>query len=130
MLLGVGVDLVAVNRIKKVYGKFPERFLSRLFTEREKAQFQEKGAPMASLAARFAAKEAVLKAIGCGIGPAAMREVEIFAPAGKQPEVKLSGIAAKLAEERKITAVTISLTHEAPFACAIAAAYNSSDGCS
>ncbi len=124
MLLGVGVDLVAISRIKKVYDKFPERFLNRLFTEREKAQFQKKGASMASLAARFAAKEAVLKAISCGIGPAAMREVEIIAPTGKQPEVKLSGITAILAEQQNISAVTVSLTHEKTFACAIAAAYN------
>lgn len=77
---------------------------------------------MAALAARFAGKEAVLKAIGCGIGPAAMHEVEIITAAGCQPQVKLHGAALWLAEQKGVTEVAISMTHEPPLASAFATA--------
>lgn len=124
MIRGVGVDLVSIQRIGDLYEKFPHRFLRRIFNREERKRFIENGSSMASLAAYYAAKEAVLKAIGCGIGPAALSEVEVIALARKQPEVKLHGIALQKAEENKITDISISITHEPPFACAIAAAYS------
>jgi holo-[acyl-carrier protein] synthase len=111
-----------------VYKKHPDRFLLRIFTDGELATFKEHGSNSASLAARFAAKEAVLKAIGCGIGPAALKEVEIVTSPGKQPQVKLFAEALNLAAERGINAFSLSMTHEPPFACAIAAAYHNGDG--
>jgi len=84
---------------------------------------------MSTLAAGFAAKEAVLKAIGCGIGPAALNEVEVIAPPGSRPGVKLYGEALRLANELNISAIAVSMTHEPPFACACAAAFNLPDGC-
>jgi len=121
--LGIGVDLVAIERIGKIYQKFPERFLNRILTDSEKNRFRQKKESIASLAALFAAKEASLKAIGCGIGPAALKEVEIMTANGKQPEVKLYGEALRLARGKNITGITISMTHEPPFACAVAAAF-------
>lgn len=128
MIIGVGVDLVSIERISRVYKKYPERFLMRIFTDREMASFKEHGSSLASLAARFAAKEAVLKAIGCGIGPAALKDVEIITSPGKQPQVKLLAAALNLAGERGINAFSLSMTHEPPFACAIVAAYQNGDG--
>ena len=128
MIIGVGVDLVSIERIGRVYKKYPERFLMRIFTDRERASFKEHGSNLASLAARFAAKEAVLKAIGCGIGPAALKDVEIITSPGKQPQVKLLAAALNLAGERGINAFSLSMTHEPPFACAIVAAYQNGDG--
>ncbi|MEW5786136.1 MAG: holo-ACP synthase, partial [Bacillota bacterium] len=87
MILGVGVDLVSIKRLEQAYRRRPERFLRRIFSAAELALFMERPFPLPSLAARFAAKEAVLKAIGCGIGPAAMREVEIQAARGRPPPV-------------------------------------------
>jgi len=127
MFLGIGVDLVAIKRIKNILNRFPDRFLDRIFTEREKQNFLEYKGSAASLAARFAAKEAALKAIGCGIGPAALKEVEIIIMPGKEPAVKLHGEASRLARNKQITAVAVSLTHEPPFACAVAAAYSGPD---
>ncbi len=127
MFIGVGVDLVAIKRVKDILDRFSDRFLDRIFTEREKQNFHEYKGSAASLAARFAAKEASLKAIGCGIGPAALKEVEIITLPGKEPSVKLHGEASRLARNKKITAVAVSLTHEPPFACAIAAAYSGPD---
>ena len=119
---GVGVDLVSVDRITRVYNRFPEKLIERIFTKDEKAQLKAKGSPMSmqTLAARFAAKEAVLKAIGCGIGPAAMKDVEIIAPPGKQPAARLHGVASFLAGKKNINNVFISMSHEQNIACAVA----------
>ncbi len=123
MIEGVGVDLIAIKRVEQAYRRRPKRFLSRIFTAAELALFAQRPALIPAAAARFAGKEAVLKAIGCGIGPAALREVEILAPLGLKPQVRLSGAAARLAKERGITGIEVSLTHEPPFAGAIAVAY-------
>jgi holo-[acyl-carrier protein] synthase len=123
VILGVGVDLVSIERVGRAYRRRPERFLSRIFTAAEQELIKERRVPVPVLAARFAAKEAVLKAIGCGIGPAGLREVEVLAPRGMRPRVALHGHAARLAEERGITAVEVSLSHEPPFAAAFAVAY-------
>lgn len=122
MGLQVGVDLVAINRVEKILKKYPERFLERVLSPQERPVFESKGARPETLAAAFAAKEAVLKAIGCGIGPAALNEVTVLAEPGRRPRVKLSGDAKRLADENNISAITVSMTHEPPFACAIAAA--------
>ncbi len=119
----VGVDLVSIKRIEQLLNKYPDRFMGRILSENEKKIFIVKGARTETLAAAFAAKEAVLKALGCGIGPAALDEVEVLSLAGKQPLAKLHGAAARIAKEKNIKGISISMTHEQPFACAIAAAY-------
>ncbi|HOL17173.1 MAG TPA: holo-ACP synthase [Bacillota bacterium] len=123
MIVGVGVDLISIKRVDKACRRNPERFLKRLFSSAELALLAPRPAPVRSAAARFAAKEAVLKAIGCGIGPAALREVEILAPPGRKPQVRLSGHAARQAAAQGITGIEVSLTHDPPFAAAIAVAY-------
>ena len=122
MGLQVGVDLVAINRVERILQRYPDRFLKRVLSEEERPVFEEKGSRPETLAAAFAAKEAVLKAIGCGIGPAALNEFTVLAKPGCRPLVKLSGEAKRLATEKNISAITVSMTHEPPFACAIAAA--------
>ncbi len=123
MMLMVGVDLVSISRIEKIMKKYPARFTERIFSPAEQELFLKKGAHIETLAAAFAAKEAVLKAIGCGIGPAALNEVAVISEPGEQPQVKLSGKAASIAKAKGIRGITVSMTHEPPFACAVAAAY-------
>jgi len=123
MIAGVGVDLVSIGRIERAYRRRPRRFCRRLFSTAELALLMPRCPLFPAMAARFAAKEAVLKAMGCGIGPAAWREVEIIAARGKQPQVRLSGKAAALAARDGITGFALSMTHEPPFAGAIAVAY-------
>ena len=123
MIKGVGVDLISIERIDRVYQRHRHRFINRMFTVREREFITRRTAPAAAMAARFAAKEAVLKAIGCGIGPAALAEVEILSSPAGPPEVKLHGRAAIEAARRRIGGVKVSLTHDPPFACAIAVAY-------
>lgn len=124
MIIGVGVDLVSIDRIEKIYEKYPDHFLKRIFSDTEKESFAGKGSPMAGLAARFAAKEAVLKAIGCGIGPAALNEVEIITLPGRQPRAILHGEALRLADEKNIKDIAVSISHEPPLACAFAIAFS------
>ncbi|MDW7738921.1 MAG: holo-ACP synthase [Bacillota bacterium] len=121
-MAGIGVDLISIDRIEKVYSRYGEKFLKRIFTTREIEIFMHRGARISTLAACFAAKEAVLKALGCGIGPAELNEVEIITSSGHQPEVNLLGKAHVIAQEKGINQVALSLTHEPPFACAFAVA--------
>ncbi|NMA91873.1 MAG: holo-ACP synthase [Firmicutes bacterium] len=123
MIKGTGVDLISIRRIEQVYRRHPRRFLRKIFTTRERGFIIKKSYPAAAMAARFAAKEAVLKAIGCGIGPAGLGEVEVLSSPGGQPRVKLHGRAALEARRRGISRIEISLTHDPPFACAIAIAH-------
>ncbi len=122
MLSGVGVDLVSIPRIEKIYTRFGERFLRRIFSRRELDALSDRKIFMASLAARFAAKEAALKAIGCGIGPASLKEVEVITAPGEQPRIELRGEALRQAAIKNITSIVVSMSHEPPFACAVAAA--------
>ena len=123
MLKGVGVDLVSIERIERVYNLDPEKFLRRVFSAGELSLMTEAPPVISTIAARFAAKEAVLKAIGCGIGPAGLAEVEITRKQGEKPVVELHGEAFRLAAELGISKIELSITHEPPFACAVAAAY-------
>ena len=123
MAIRVGVDIVNITRIERIITRYPQRFLDRVLSIREKELFTASGSKIETLAAAFAAKEAVLKAIGCGIGPAALNEIEVLAPGGRQPQVKLKGITAQMAREKHINGISISMSHEPPYACAIAAAY-------
>ena len=127
-MIKVGVDMVSLERIERLLRLYPDRFIKRIFSAEEIADFNQLRPPTQTVAARFAAKEAVLKAIGCGIGPAALNEVEILKGVKGEPGVRLRGGAACEAAARKISAVSVSMTHEPPFAAAVAVAAVSPDG--
>jgi holo-[acyl-carrier protein] synthase len=111
---GVGIDLIEISRVERALERRP-RLAERLFTEAELAYANARARPGRHLAARFAAKEAVVKALGlCGF---AMREIEVVA--GTPPRVSLSGSAAEAAGGRE---VVISLTHSRESAAAVALA--------
>ena len=120
---GVGIDLIRVGRVARACRRRPERFMKRIFTDKEIGMLLKKRNPFPSIAARFAAKEAVAKALGCGIGLISWREIEIFSdPLGK-PLVFLTGKAASRAEKNGIKGVYLSMSHDGLYAAAIAAAY-------
>jgi holo-[acyl-carrier protein] synthase len=114
-----GVDLVDIERFQAALNRHGSRFLERIFTETEMV---EAGEHMASLAARFAAKEAVAKALGTGIGPVSWREIEIRRGSARQPVLLLHGAAAQLAAELGLTEWSISLSHSQETAVAVAIA--------
>ncbi len=124
MIVGIGIDLVDAGRIKRLHNRFPSRFIERVYTEAEKkyASSPEGDFGWSKLATRFAAKEATLKALGSGIGPAGLKEVEVVARQGEAPQIRLHGRAAQIAAEKNIMEVKITLTREGGFACAHAIA--------
>jgi holo-[acyl-carrier protein] synthase len=114
MIYGIGVDLVKVARIERVLDRYGDRFLNRVFTEREIAYCRGKSWAAAGFAMRFAAKEAFSKALGVGLRRNGIhwREVEVIPnPLGK-PEIYVSGRAAAFCDAAGIDTMHLSLTDE------------------
>ena len=118
MELAVGLDVVLISRVRKVLERHPERFLRRVYTPEEVAFCRGR---VHELAARFAAKEAVMKALGTGARGLAWREIEILPNRRGKPLVYLHGDAKKRGETIGLQGVDISLTHEGDLAIAAVA---------
>ena len=108
--VGLGIDLVDVPRFATVLARRPT-IRERLFTPGELSYADSLADPVPSLAARFAAKEAVMKALGVGLGAFAFDEVEVKRQASGEPQLALWGRAARLASEQGVEAWLVSLTH-------------------
>ncbi|MHB8926242.1 MAG: holo-ACP synthase [Bacillota bacterium] len=124
MLVGLGLDVVEVERVRAAVARRGERLLKRLFTPTElryclAATEPERGR---RLAARYAAKEAVRKAIGAGQRSAAWLDIEITKSRSGQPGVRLSGRLAIVARKHGVGRVLVSLTHAREYAAAQAIA--------
>jgi holo-[acyl-carrier protein] synthase len=120
-IVGVGVDVCEVDRMGAVLARTPT-FRTRVFTPDEREYCDRRRHPAERYAVRFAAKEAVLKAMGLGIGACALREIEVVRAASGAPAVALHGRAATLAGQRGIGAWHLSLTHAGPVAQAMVVA--------
>ncbi len=120
MGLSTGVDLVEILRLQAAIDRYGGRFLERIFTSRE---LEEVGQNTASLAARFAAKEAVAKALGTGIGAVNWQEVEVLRGPERQPVLLLHGAAHELADDLHLKSWSISLSHTATHAIAMVVAF-------
>lgn len=118
-MLRCGIDSIEIDRIKAGIAKFGERFLRRFFTDAERVDCGE--APH-RLAARFAGKEAVAKALGTGIGDVRWVDIEIRNGANGRPILVLHGEASRLSDRLGITQWDISLTHSNEVATAVAVA--------
>ncbi len=111
-VLGIGVDLVECARIERSLERFGEKFLHRVFTDGEIAYSMSMKFPARHLAARFAAKEAVSKAFGTGIGKAmGWRNIDVQKKPSGEPFLVFSGPAQELATQRAVTAAFITLSH-------------------
>ncbi len=120
-ILGVGMDIVETKRIADSLERFGDRFLHRVFLEGEITYSQSMKFPHLHLAARFAAKEAVSKAFGTGIGHTmGWRDIEIVREPSGQPRVVLHGKAEAHAKTLAVQAVHISLSHTAEYGAASA----------
>ena len=119
MSLACGVDLVDIERFEGTVQRHGERFLRRVFTDQELSDAAESPA---SLAARFAAKEAVSKALGTGIGAVGWCEIEVLRGPARQPVILLHGAAARLAEEQGLHTWSLSLSHTHTHAVAMVVA--------
>ena len=117
MPFAVGIDMLAIPRLRRVLEKYGARFLRRVYTPEEVAFCRGR---VAELAARFAAKEAVMKALGTGARGVAWREIEVLPDRRGKPLVYLYGRARERAERIGLRALDVSLTHERDFAIAAA----------
>lgn len=117
--IAVGIDIIEVERVRKVFEKHGERFLQRVFTEAEIRQCRGK---VTRLAGRFAAKEAISKALGTGLHGVAWREMEIVQIRSGRPTVRLHGKARARAELLGISAFDVSIADLAQFSIAVAVA--------
>jgi holo-[acyl-carrier protein] synthase len=111
----VGIDLIAISRVQHVLNRHDTRFLRRVFTPEEVAFCRGR---VPELAARFAAKEAVMKALGTGAHGVAWREIEVLPDRRGKPLVYLYGRARERAEHIGLHDLDVSLTHERDFAAA------------
>jgi len=119
MLIGVGTDLIEIDRIRRAISRH-SRFLERVFTREELDLFENRGMDMASIAANFAGKEAVLKVLGTGITGLSWKDIEILRETTGKPYIRLTGAAAVLAEQLEIDEILISLSHSKTHALAFA----------
>ncbi len=116
MILKTGVDLIEIDRLASAVERHGRRFLDRVYTPDELADAGERND---SLAVRFAAKEAVSKALGCGFGLIAWRDVEVRRGPQGEPVLRLYGNAASLAREQGVENWSISLSHTRSYAVAM-----------
>lgn len=119
LILKTGVDIVEIDRLENLSPGIRDRFLRRVFTPEE---LNIAGESLASLAGRFAAKEAVAKALGCGMGQFSFQEIEIKRGANGDPVLTLHGTARRIADELGLSAWSISISHSRSNAVAVAVA--------
>lgn len=121
MILGTGIDIVEVARIEASYGQFGDRFLQRILRPAEIEYCLAYRHPGPHLAARFAAKEAVSKAFGTGIGAQlSWHDMEVVREASGQPRLVLHGQGLALMQDRGGRIIHLSLSHTATYAAAVA----------
>jgi holo-[acyl-carrier protein] synthase len=114
MIAGVGVDIVEISRLERAIGEYGDRFVNRVFTEREIEYCERVARKAERYATRFAAKEAARKALGAATPIVALswHDVEIISSTEGAPQLQFHGRAAGIAEELKIVRAHISLSHE------------------
>ena len=121
MIVGIGIDLVEVSRMARALDRSGPRLLERLFTPEERAGCQALGGGAQRWAVRFAAKEAVLKALGTGwSGGVTWHDVEILRARDQPPRVRLGGKADRVARSLGGAVWHLSLTHQRTHAAAVA----------
>ena len=121
MIIGIGTDLVELDRFRATLQRTPA-IVDRLFTVDEQDYATRRRDPTERFAARFAAKEAVLKALGLGLGALAFRDIEVVRAESGAPALRLHGDAADLAAERGVRRWLLTMTHTERVAQAIAVA--------
>jgi holo-[acyl-carrier protein] synthase len=120
MIVGLGVDLIEIERVKQAHVKHGRRFIDRLFTPAEAKYCLKKSDPYPSLAGRFAAKEAVIKAFSHGFGGRwKWNHIEVVRELSGKPTIKLEGILEKLRKQRKIKRIHLTIAHSKRDATAV-----------
>ncbi|MEE9912550.1 MAG: holo-ACP synthase [Deltaproteobacteria bacterium] len=120
MVYGIGIDLVENNRLERIIQKWGDKFLSRVFSEREIAYCGRHSQASVHYGARFAVKESFLKAIGTGLGRGVkLRDIEVVNEESGKPELVLSGSAEEFFIQAGIKEIHLSITHTKNYASAM-----------
>jgi holo-[acyl-carrier protein] synthase len=123
MIVGTGIDIVEINRIKRSIIKYSDRFKNKVFTQREIDYCHSQADPAKHFAARFSVKEAVLKCFGTGMaGGILWKDVEVDNKKSGQPTLNLYGKGKELFNQLNIKHIHISITHDKSYAVAHAIA--------
>ena len=119
MIVAIGIDLVEIARIEEVFARRGDRFRARVFTDGEISYCEARASRLASYAARFAAKEAAMKALGTGWSDGvSWKDIEVVRGANEAPEVQLHGRALERMREIGASSAHVSLSHSANLAIA------------
>ncbi|MBA30413.1 MAG: holo-[acyl-carrier-protein] synthase [Dehalococcoidia bacterium] len=114
-MINVGIDIIEIERIQNVKIRYPKRFLKKIFTQNEINYCRDRSP---QLAARFAAKEAMMKALGTGIRGVGWKDVEVIRNRGQAPQIKLSGRGKKVGESIGLKNTSLSISHSKDYAVA------------
>lgn len=117
MIYGIGIDIVRTERMKKAVDRWGERFLRRVFTAKEIEYACERSDPSLSLSVRFAAKEALIKAIGSRI-PVSLTDIEVENTGGGRPFINVKGGLEAFFRQEDIRCAHLSLSHEREYGVA------------
>ena len=116
-ILGIGNDIVEIDRIQALLEHHPVKFLDKLLTEKEKLEFKKRNESILYIAGRFTAKEAIVKALGTGFGEIGFHDIEVLADAKGKPNVYFSDALRKKIEKSQIM---VSISHCKNYATAVA----------
>ncbi len=120
MIKGIGIDSIELERIARVYERYPERFLNKVYTDSEREYFRRWADPVPRIAGRFAVKEACMKALGTGWSNGVRwRDIEVLRRPGGKPEVRLHGVAARILAALGATEIHCTITHSRDHALAV-----------
>ncbi len=120
MIISCGTDIIETKRVKDAVKKWKNSFLNRVFTQKEIDYSMKRRFYFEHLAARFAAKEAVMKAFGDGFTAANLKDIEIINDKNGRPEVILKAAMEKLRKKKKISSISVSMSHTRNYAQAVA----------
>jgi holo-[acyl-carrier protein] synthase len=124
-IVGIGVDLVSIDRVRAITQRWQDRFLARVYSEAERQDCFRRTSPYASLAGRFAAKEAILKALGVGWTMGVRwRDVQVVSDAAGRPMARIEGRLQFLVQQAGVTQIHVSVSHDGAYAVAQAVLTN------
>jgi len=118
MIIGCGIDIVKIERIEKIINKWGASFTNRIFTHLERQYCEKKKNGYQSYAGKFAAKEALLKALGLGLNGVSWKDMEVTNYHSGQPFLKLDGKLKKIESEKKIRNIFLTISHTNEYAVA------------
>ena len=122
MVLGIGIDILNIQRMRGVLESDSGSFITKVFTEKEREQVSDHPDPVAYFASRFAGKEAVFKCFGIDSSGIHLNEIEIRGAETEQPQVRLLGKFREIAKEKGVKDIQISLSYDTDYAVAFAIA--------